>query len=135
MLSARARIKSETGRSVPLSQWLTIRTIDDQIKSLDALKWEQRLNDFGGHFKRSNLKAPGANDLVHLGEDETAFNTTKRVIERSIMAQGLSWEDVQDVFPCTDFIQILCRSQVINTWNIRTTVLSKNANVEVRRPV
>ncbi|CAG8901245.1 unnamed protein product [Penicillium egyptiacum] len=132
MLSARARIRSETGRSVPLSQWLTIRTIEDQMKTLDALEGEQRLNDLEGTFKGLNPRSLGVNDIVHLGEDENAFNMTKEVIEKNITAQGLSWEDVQNVFPCTDFIQILCRSKVINTWNIRTAILSKKASAEVK---
>lgn len=131
MLSARAKIKFETGLSVSLTEWLAIPTIDDQIKVFETL-------EAGGNYKKpEGLKEslrpgpPSFQDMVHLGEDECAFGTVKQIVEETIGEHGFSWEDVQDVFPCTDFIQILCRSQVINTWNIRTTVLSQNANVQV----
>jgi len=131
MLSARVKIKHVTGHSVPLAQWLVIPTIADEIKVLGGLTADSNTEHTEEASDKLRSGPPSTGDMVHLGEDESAFNATKEAIEKTIVREGLSWEDVEDVFPCTDFMQILCRSQVINTWNIRTTILSNSSSVQV----
>jgi acyl-CoA synthetase (AMP-forming)/AMP-acid ligase II len=130
MVSARAKVKSETGLSVSLDQWLAAPTIADQIKALGTP--ESKLKDLESVPEEVRSEPPSTADMVHLGGDESAFNATKEAVEKTIADQGFAWEDVADVFPCTDFINILCQSRVINTWNIRTTIVSQNASVQVR---
>jgi acyl-CoA synthetase (AMP-forming)/AMP-acid ligase II len=132
MLSARAKIKSETGLSVSLEQWLAAPTIADQIKALGTPAAEAKLKDPENVPEEVRSGPPSTGDMVHLGGDASAFNATKEAVEKTIADQGFAWEDVADIFPCTDFINILCQSRVINTWNIRTTIVSQNASVQVR---
>jgi hypothetical protein len=75
-------------------------------------------------------KPPSVEDMVHLGDNQEAFSATKLAVQETITPFGLFWHDVTDVYPCPDFIQEVCKSKVIDTWNIRTTVVS-NTSVEV----
>ncbi|KAJ6120367.1 hypothetical protein N7523_004647 [Penicillium sp. IBT 18751x] len=131
MLSARAKIRSETGLSVSLTEWLAIPTIAGQIKALEEIAAHGNKKEPESSPEKLRTGPPTTDDMVHLGQDESAFGVTKETVEKIIGEQGFTWEDVENVFPCTDFVHILCRSQVINTWNIRTTILSQNASVQV----
>ncbi|KAJ5121351.1 uncharacterized protein N7515_009312 [Penicillium bovifimosum] len=133
MLSAREKIRKETGLSVPLPQWLAINTIADQISILGEIGTEDIANEHAKFVEELPSGPPNVEDMVHLGGDEGGFGTTRNAIEKKIAAQGFSWDDVEDVFPCTDFIQMICRSQVVDTWNIRTSIVSQNASVEAIR--
>ena len=131
MLSARAKIKSQTGLSVSHTEWLAIPTIADQIKVFE------RIGECGNTQEHKNpqevlrIGLLKMEEIIHLGEDANAFRITKEAVEEILGERGFSWEEVGDVFPCTDFVHILCRSQVINIWNIRTTILSQNASAQV----
>lgn len=49
---------------------------------------------------------------------------------KTIAGHGFSWEGVTDVLPCTDFIHIN-NSTYVGTWNVRTTIVSKNESVQI----
>jgi acyl-CoA synthetase (AMP-forming)/AMP-acid ligase II len=128
LLTARDRIQKATARSVPLAQWLDATTIAEQITLLQN----------GSNFKEA-LAAPTqpqhgplkVGDMVHLGGDDDAFIKTRTAVEKILEPHGLTWGEVRHVTPCTDFVQAIARSRVVNTWNIRTSVLSKGASIEV----
>ncbi|KAJ5677318.1 uncharacterized protein N7477_002951 [Penicillium maclennaniae] len=133
MLSARAKIRSETGLSVSLTEWLAIPTIADQIKALEGIAAHGNIKEPDSSREGLRTGPPETEDMVHLGQEEGAFCATKETVEKIIGEQGFTWGEVENIFPCTDFVHILCRSQVINTWNIRTTILSQNASVQEMR--
>ncbi|KAJ6164964.1 hypothetical protein N7470_003636 [Penicillium chermesinum] len=134
MLSARAKIKRQTGLGISLTEWLAIPTIAEQIETLERVGTRVHGNTEELTKSQGEIRSgpPRMEDMVHIGDDETAFHITKEIVEKILEKQEFSWEDVKDVFPCTDFIHILGRSRVIDTWNIRTTILSRNASVQVR---
>ncbi|RHZ43301.1 uncharacterized protein CDV56_101753, partial [Aspergillus thermomutatus] len=129
LLTARDRIQKATGRSVPLPRWLDATTIAEQITLL------QNGSDFKETLAASRPEEQQhgplkVGDMVHLGGDDDAFTKTRTAIEKILEPHDLTWDDVRHVTPCTDFVQAISRSQVVNTWNIRTSILSKGASVQ-----
>jgi acyl-CoA synthetase (AMP-forming)/AMP-acid ligase II len=135
-LSARDRIQKATGKNVPLPEWTAATTFQDQIALLERSESEQE--PINKSLPEKRMGPPRLEDMVHLDGDEDNLTATKTAVEKTIAKNCLSWDDIEDVFPCTDFMQILCRSRVINTWNIRTSIVSQNASIQVScadRPV
>lgn len=131
MLDARERIRKDTGLSVPLPQWLAMNTIEDHINLFQNIPTEETPNEPVDSPQTLRAGPPSFREMVHLGGDESGFNATRKAIETKIAREGFSWDDVEDVFPCKDFVQIISRSQVVKTWNIRTSIVSQNATLEV----
>ncbi|CRG92870.1 hypothetical protein PISL3812_09944 [Talaromyces islandicus] len=102
---------------VSLEQWLAAPTIADQIKALGTTAAEGKLKDSENISEEVRSKPLSTEDMVYLGGDASAFNATKEVVEKTIVGQGFAWDD----------------SRVINTWNIRTTIVSQNASVQDMR--
>ncbi|KAF9890794.1 hypothetical protein FE257_005364 [Aspergillus nanangensis] len=126
MLIARDCVQKETDRSVSLPDWTTATTIQDQVVLLQGSKPYSENQAIPSGISQSACL--GAMDMIHVSGNETAFNTTKIVIEEEIGKHHLTWDDVQSVTPCSDFLQTICRSRVINTWNIRTLIVTTNAS-------
>ncbi|KAE8150514.1 hypothetical protein BDV25DRAFT_139749 [Aspergillus avenaceus] len=127
LLSGRDRIQKATNRRVPLPEWLACGTIADQIALLQRAPLSQ---DEGNRVLGKREGPPEAGDMVHSESDNDTFLATKAAVEETLAPYTLTWDDVVDVTPCTDFIQISCSTQVIHTWNIRTSMLSRNASSE-----
>lgn len=123
--------KSETGLSVSLEQWLAAPTTADQVEASRSPTADGKFRDLENVQEEHRSESPSTEDMFHLGGDASAFDATKEAVEKAIAGHGFSWEDVADVFPCTDLTLVLCRSRVINTWNVRTTIVSQNASVQV----
>lgn len=129
MLIARDKIKKETGQGVPLWQWNAAITISEQI---DLFENHSARNRSKTSPQEQRAGAPEVEHLVHLGGDERGFTATKTTIEKTISQYGLSWDDVADICPCTDFTQLVCKSRAIDDWNIRTCIITKATDTEVR---
>ncbi|KAJ5239339.1 hypothetical protein N7468_003958 [Penicillium chermesinum] len=113
MLSARAKIKRQTGLGISLTEWLAIPTIAEQIETLERVGTRVHGNTEELTKSQGEIRSgpPRMEDMVHIGDDETAFHITKEIVEKILEKQEFSWEDVKDVFPCTDFIHILGRTR------------------------
>lgn len=131
LLIARDRITKITGRTVPLSRWLSATTIAEQVSLLEQIEVEKRQITNRDRASRP-MGPPNLDRIAHLGNDAGALANTKAAVEDTISSHGLSWNDVEDVFPCSDFHQLICKSRIVDTWNIRTSILSKAADSQVR---
>lgn len=131
MLTARDRIRKDTGQVVPLDAWMETETLADQIALLRA-----QAGLVSSTNKPVSLAqgSPDVDDMVHLGGNAALFQSTKIAVQEAITPFGLCWQDVKEIFPCSDFIQIICKTMAVNTWNIRTTVVSHSVSVEVNGP-
>ncbi|KAJ5771746.1 hypothetical protein N7520_002275 [Penicillium odoratum] len=129
MVSARDRIRKITGRSVALSDWMAAVTIDDQIKMLEASTSEIQASHFNVTSQEKQRGPLQASEMVHLAGEDSGFQSTKREVENLIGENGFGWDDVQDIFPCTDWIQLLSHSGVIESWNIRASVVSEESSL------
>jgi acyl-CoA synthetase (AMP-forming)/AMP-acid ligase II len=125
MLIARDKIRKETGRSIPLTQWNISKTISEQIHLLENGTTENRPNS-------TRSEPPHVEQIVHLGGNEGKLHATKATVNKTISQYGLCWDDVADVCPCTDFIQLVSRARAIDDWNIRTSIVTRDASTEVR---
>ena len=67
--------------------------------------------------------------MVHLAGEGSGFQSAKREVEQLIHGHGLGWDDVQDIFPCTDGVQIISHLGVIDSWIIRVSVVSGKSNL------
>lgn len=129
-LGARDKIRKATGRRVPLSRWLSVDCIADQIHLL-----KQVPADVPRSVRKPVLNyregPPDVHEIVHVNAEPEALDTTKAAIGNAIAGSGLSWDNVQDVTPCTDFIQILIRHRIIDTWKLCAPIQTHNADVKV----
>ncbi|KZZ91579.1 Condensation domain protein [Ascosphaera apis ARSEF 7405] len=73
-------------------------------------------------------------DIPHLEEEPEAFNLMKTAINETIAEYALSFEDdVQDVFPCPDWMRLLSQDNAVDNCNIRITLTAKGCTVEQLR--
>ncbi|KAA8649573.1 hypothetical protein EYZ11_005808 [Aspergillus tanneri] len=124
-----SRIRRETGTEVTFAAWATARTIDSQIKLLENAP--VKVDGVKGALTPtiSRQGGPTAEDMVHLLADPRQFQATRQMVEEAIAPLELSWdEDVEDVFPTTDFMDIMCQNNLIESWEFFVEVLTVNAD-------
>lgn len=127
--SVRGAVQRDTGRHVPLSRWLAASNIADQVQLLESS--DPRGKGPVTQTLTNKSHCLGADDMVHTGGSEHVAEATRTAIENTIGKYNLTWTDVMEVTPCIDFIQTICRTQVVNTWNIRTLIITNNATAAV----
>ncbi|KAG2413222.1 hypothetical protein HFD88_002411 [Aspergillus terreus] len=123
--SVRGAVQRDTGRHVPLSRWLAASNIADQVQLLEAS--DPHGKELVTQTLTNKSHCLGADDMVHTGGSEHVAEATRTAIEKTIGKYNLTWTNVMAVTPCIDFIQTICRTQVVNTWNIRTLIITNNA--------
>lgn len=135
MLIVRDRLRKENRFEVPLESWNNVSTIAEQIQRVEQFDQDERGSQStpATSCSRSWLSSPDpsppqVDDMVHLGGDARGFPETKAAIQEALIPFSLSWNDVTEVIPCTDFIQLISKPRIVDTWNIRTTVLSEGAS-------
>ena len=118
----------ETSRSVSLANWAAADTIAAEIELLRQAETNHS-HTSDQHQQREG--SPNASDMVHLTDNPDLLSVTKSLVEETISPFRLCWEDVQDIMPTTDFVQTICRTELANTWNIRTSILANNVDSKV----
>jgi acyl-CoA synthetase (AMP-forming)/AMP-acid ligase II len=135
MISARQQIRKHAGRKIPLSEWLAAPNIKHQIELLEGSPQQQEeCTSLKSTLAQEPQNGPlQAADMVHLAGEDDNFGIVKSEIENVVCQDGFGWVDVQDVFPTTDFIHLLCKSRVVDTWNLRASIVTtKGATIDVR---
>ncbi|PYH43685.1 uncharacterized protein BP01DRAFT_384339 [Aspergillus saccharolyticus JOP 1030-1] len=79
------------------------------------------------------ISSPGIDSMVHAGADPKVMAQTKLAVEKVLSKDGLGWDDVAEVFPCGDCLQIASQSRLVDTANVRTCFLCDGASVETVR--
>lgn len=133
MITARHRLGRLTNRKVALSDWLAAPTIADQIKLLDKSAPSAQQPNPPVSCPEARERPLEPLDMMHLAGEVDGFAVAKQEIEQIISRDGFEWEGVQDVFPATDFVQILSQSRAIDTWNVRTAIVANKASVKELR--
>ncbi|KAL5361447.1 hypothetical protein BJX96DRAFT_185286 [Aspergillus floccosus] len=111
--SVRGAVQRDTGRYVSLSQWLAASNIADQVQLLEAS--EQHGKETWIPIRTNQSRCLGCDDMVHAGGSEYAAGATRAAIEKTVGKYNLGWVDT------------ICRTKVVNTWNIRTLIITNNA--------
>ncbi|KAJ5985641.1 Nonribosomal peptide synthetases (NRPS) [Penicillium canescens] len=123
-----ARIRRETGKEISYSAWATAGTIDAQIKLLEDAP--EKVAKGKEELLSTSLRqgGPAAVDMVHLMANPSRFQATRQMVEEAIAPNQLTWDDVEDVFPTTDFMDIMVQNHLIESWEFFVEVLTMNAD-------
>ncbi|PWY79228.1 acetyl-CoA synthetase-like protein [Aspergillus heteromorphus CBS 117.55] len=122
-----SKVRRETGRDVSFAAWSSADTIAGQAKLFEHAT-------VMGQGKKAPVVAkirqggPKAEDMAHLTADPSRFNATQELINKAIGPHQLSWDDVADVIPTTDHIDLLVRSHVMDFMDVHISVLTLNAD-------
>ncbi|KAI9038290.1 uncharacterized protein KD926_010946 [Aspergillus affinis] len=120
--------------------WINASTIAEQIELVEQRDKEDTCNQTTPESLLSSSSVspvdyspPGVHDVIHLGGDPQGYLKTKAAVQEALIPFSLNWNDVTAVTPCTDFMQAISKPRIVDTWNIRTTVLSKGATKKTMR--
>ncbi|KAG0156372.1 hypothetical protein PDIDSM_3550 [Penicillium digitatum] len=99
MLTARDRIRKDTGQAVPIDTWMKTMTLSEQIALLESQAQFIPPGSLPPPASEMQRFPPGVKDMIHLGGNADLFPSTKIAVQETITPFCLSWQDVQDVFP------------------------------------
>ncbi|KAK2027479.1 acetyl-CoA synthetase-like protein [Colletotrichum zoysiae] len=131
ILRVRATLQRQTGKSLPLREMLEAGTIQDHI---DLLENRPNVASSVAHPRPRREGPPGVDDMVHLASAPHLFEMTKGVINSTIKAHGLEWDDVEDVTPVYDYYKVMRDTGTFDTWKLHYGILTeKTSTSEVRK--
>ncbi|PYI25987.1 acetyl-CoA synthetase-like protein [Aspergillus indologenus CBS 114.80] len=131
-LTTRHQIEKATGRCVALTDWLQATRIKEQISLLASSEVSLHTNgDSEVHDK--DHQSPNLDSMVYAVAMPRAFERTKQAVENVLSKDGLCWEDVAEVFPCRDAVQVACKSRLIDSASIRSCMLCNGATAKSAR--
>ncbi|PYH85268.1 acetyl-CoA synthetase-like protein [Aspergillus uvarum CBS 121591] len=118
LMRAHSRATKRTGKTVPFAVWLAANSIEDQIAVLEAADSSPGSNSTPSSVNTSTVRSgpPELEDMVHLLGDASRLPATKALVEQNLTGCGLTWQDVEDVFPATDFQHIMRQAHLIENW-------------------
>ncbi|KAJ9659691.1 hypothetical protein H2198_002938, partial [Neophaeococcomyces mojaviensis] len=137
VMRVRDRINREVGSTLSLADMLSTRTVRDQITMLreiqDSVRVAQQplkpvnsIYHVNGAGKSAGLTHA---DIIHLKNAPHLFDSTRTFIESQIGKYDLLWDDVDSVFPASDFVQVLSQADILNeSWSWKFCFLA-NAGV------
>lgn len=127
-----AKIRRVTGKDVPFATWATVDSIADQLNLLESASDVAEINEFSGST-HSRMGGPSVEDMVHLISDPSQLQATHDIIRQTIASCQLSWDDIEDIFPATDFHDIMCQTHLIDSWEFFVSVQTQGADTQVRK--
>ncbi|RAH71873.1 acetyl-CoA synthetase-like protein [Aspergillus aculeatinus CBS 121060] len=131
-LTTRHQIEKATGRCVALAEWLQATSITEQISLLASSDVAPHTNGDGKDLGKDQ-QVPDIDSAVYATLMQRAFERTRLAVENVLGKDGLSWEDVAEVIPCRDAVQVACKSRLIDSASIRTCMLCNGATAESAR--
>ncbi|GKZ28259.1 putative NRPS-like protein biosynthetic cluster [Aspergillus brasiliensis] len=114
-----SRACKRTGKIIPFASWAAANSISEQIAVLETAGSNQRNRSCSLSSEPiSNARngPPEAEDIVHLLGDARRFPEIQALVNQTISGCGLTWQDVEDVFPATDFQHIMRQAHLIESW-------------------
>lgn len=106
-----------TNKSVTIAAWMAAKSIAHQVALLENAETKQgNHHPPGSNQSLARTVAPGVEDMVHLLGDASRLQATQDLVQRAIASYELTWNDVEDVFPATDFQHILRQAHVVESW-------------------
>lgn len=121
VMRVRDRMKRATGRNLSIVEIAEAGTIGNIIALLESRSPEKNETPQTKTIKRQG--PPDIDDMVHLVEDPDLLEPTKELIGKTIEPYGLSWQDVQDVFPAYDFTTVMASTGIMDSWNFKFAIL------------
>ncbi|PYH97506.1 acetyl-CoA synthetase-like protein [Aspergillus ellipticus CBS 707.79] len=128
LMRVHAKVRRETGREVLFAAWSSVGTVAEQMKLFDHAP------AMGGKKSvpaaKTRQGGPRAEDMAHLAADPSRFGATQDLISKAITPCQLSWDDIEDLIPTTDRVDLLTRSHVFDYQNVHISVLTRNVDCQ-----
>lgn len=116
ILRVREKIKKQLGKVLSLAAMAEADTIEKQIKLLQSMGSPAKTTPTARVEVPKREGPPGVEDMAHLLEDPDLLGPTKDLVVGRISKHGLGWEDVEDIMPAYDFVAIMSRTGVMESW-------------------
>lgn len=115
---------------------LTIEEMVDNPNIASQIKLLQKRNVQSSKNAHSLVEPSGPPSLdemsITFGSQDQA-EKMKELISKTIGAKRFSWfNDVADVIPAYDYMQVLLESELINSWNFCIAIMADGSNTQVR---
>ena len=131
LLRVRDSLKKELGTTLTIEELAKNSSIRSQIELLENRTLHMNESQRSMAPER-NTRSTSLDDLeIMLGRKDWAQQMMTRV-GTVLRENGLNgWDSVSAVMPAQDFVQVLLRSHIIDTWNFGIAVVCKEATREV----
>lgn len=134
LLRVRDFLKKELGTTLTIEELAKNSSIRSQIELLEKRTFHTNEPQRSVAPER-NTQSTSLDELeIMLGRKDWAQQMIDHV--GSVLREnGLNgWDSVSAIMPAQDYVQVLLRSHIIDTWNFAIAVACKNATREVRTP-
>lgn len=116
IMRVREKIRRQTGKALSLAAMAEAGTIEKQIQLLQSLETPSKQADKKRIDRPKRQGGPEIEDMVHLLEEPEMFESTKELVVKAISQYGFGWEDVEDIMPAYDFVEIMTKTQLLDSW-------------------
>ncbi len=123
ILRFQAKVKKLTKRNITTEDVLGTASIRTLAKDLDRLP----MSDEGIHSTNSREGPPTTADMVHAQGESSQTLRTRLVTELLLSRFGMSWPDVEDVFPIPDLSSRIFESTRTNAFSLRICYVAGSA--------
>ncbi|PYH97878.1 acetyl-CoA synthetase-like protein [Aspergillus ellipticus CBS 707.79] len=129
------KMTNNTGKDIPFATWIAAKTISDQILLLKsaATKQVQKVAEVNALSIPQRAGGPEINEIVHLVGDASRLPATKALVEATIASCGLTWDDVGDILPATDFQHLMRQAQLIEGWQFFVSIHTRDTTSQQLR--
>lgn len=116
IMRVREKIRRQTGKALSLAAMAEAGTIQKQIELLQSLETSSKQAEQTRVDRPQRQGGPEVENMVHLTENPDLFEPTKELVVKAISRYGLGWEDVDDIMPAYDFVEIMSKTQLLDSW-------------------
>jgi hypothetical protein len=118
-------VKKQLKKDLTVDDVAKYPSIHEQAELLDS-----RLVSASSNLLNGRSGPPTANDMVHCDGAPTGTIRTRDLTAPFLARLGLTWNDVEDVFPAPDTSYIYLNRQRPQTWNQRVIYLASRTDME-----
>lgn len=116
IMRVREKIRRQTGKALSLAAMAEAGTIGKQIELLQSLETSSKQTEKTRVDRPQRQGGPDVEDMVHLTENPDLFEPTKELVVKAISKYGFGWDDVDDIMPAYDFVEIMSKTQLLDSW-------------------
>lgn len=116
IMRVREKIRRQTGKAMSLAAMAEAGTIGKQIELLQSLETSSKQAEKTRVERPQRQGGPEIEDMVHLTENPDLFEPTKELVVKAISKYGFGWDDVDDIMPAYDFVEIMSKTQLLDSW-------------------
>ncbi|KAI5361193.1 putative AMP-dependent synthetase/ligase, Condensation domain, phosphopantetheine binding ACP [Septoria linicola] len=112
------KIKHELGHTITTREVMENPTIEAQASLLQD-RAQNTITSAPELASALREGPPTASDMVHTHGSSKRAQQTQAAFEQATSDMGLTWDDVEDVVPISDFMQVMLRRLRAQSWNHR----------------